>query len=957
MKYKNYFLSILFIMVQQLKLKKIIPFLLLFSIGYTGHSQQKNSTRSVAEFKSQITAIYSQEKSLSPSQQSIEVKAGKKVNIKIQSKNTNKTGDVFVGKVANSKGSHVFFQFYNEELEGKVIIPEEDEAYIYTSNGGIVSVTKKDIHETICTELQKAENVPSASTTTLAPPPGSTAYSLQSLPGATAVVLLDFDGHNTAGSWWGNVIAEPANVTESQITNAWQIVSEDFRPFQLNITTNEAVYQAAPLNRRMRVICTPTNTIAPGTGGIAYVGVFTYGGDLAPCWVFNIAGDGKIMGETASHEIGHTMGLLHDGREIPGHGHEEYYWGHGNWAPIMGVSFYGSVTQWSKGQYQYANNFEDDIEKIASSANGFGFRQNTYQSISTAKPMIITNGQISAQQNNGVIRNDLSRDFYTFTTLGGTLNLEVTPANVHPNLDVSIHLLNSTGGSIASSNPAGLNPAFLNIQLSAGTYYLSVMGVGESYGFSDGYTAFGSVGEYSILGTLSSDTDNPILCNPYIKQLSNGSIQLSVTYPVQKAMVEVFARKNDLQHLATNITSSVVVNANGTYTYSYIMPASYYVTGDKIQARFYSYSAGGPGEFTPGPAEGVWAEPFLYNVTTCDDISNPPTSSCNDVIQQLGNGDVKFSVSFPIQQAYVEVFATRNGQQNVAVNIVGTQEANANGSFSYSYVVPAAVYNSGDQIRARFYSYASGSAGVFTPGPTSATWSDIFTYNVTTCQTCNDVYEPNETMYEAKNIPLNVTIQAQVNTATDSDYYKITTTSAQPNIYIVLQNLVVDYDLYLFDSEGHYIAGSWIGGNSNEYISYSTTNAGTYYIRVIGWNGAFNDQCYQLKVTTSGNSIARVGISVEVASTIDKSKTESIGGYIEVFPNPAHSGGELNVTMLDKYENGKRLFRILNLTGHVISEQNVLMSSGNTVLDLSAVQPGLYVLDGGGNYKKKLLVE
>jgi serralysin len=46
----------------------------------------------------------------------------------------------------------------------------------------------------------------------------------------------------------------------------------------------------------------------------------------------------KYTAEAISHEVGHTLGLSHDGRITPSEG---YYAGHGSgdtgWAPIMGV--------------------------------------------------------------------------------------------------------------------------------------------------------------------------------------------------------------------------------------------------------------------------------------------------------------------------------------------------------------------------------------------------------------------------------------------------------------------------------------------------------------------------------------------------------------------------------------------------------------------------------------------
>ena len=104
-------------------------------------------------------------------------------------------------------------------------------------------------------------------------------------------------------------------------------------------------------------------------------------------------------------------------------------------------------------------------------------------------------------------------------------------------------------------------------------------------------------------------------CHPYIEQLVNGDIKLSVTYNQSQQYVEVFVRKNDVQTIAQNIVGSVVPNGAGSYTYSYTYPASHFVTGTKITTRFYSYALNQPGVFTPGPAEQVWSTDFFYNQT------------------------------------------------------------------------------------------------------------------------------------------------------------------------------------------------------------------------------------------------------------------------------------------------------------------------------------------------------
>ncbi len=57
-------------------------------------------------------------------------------------------------------------------------------------------------------------------------------------------------------------------------------VSEDYRIFNINITTDSTVYAAAPSRQRIRVIIAPTyQWYGGGVGGISCVGSFTWGDD------------------------------------------------------------------------------------------------------------------------------------------------------------------------------------------------------------------------------------------------------------------------------------------------------------------------------------------------------------------------------------------------------------------------------------------------------------------------------------------------------------------------------------------------------------------------------------------------------------------------------------------------------------------------------------------------------
>ena len=204
--------------------------------------------------------------------------------------------------------------------------------------------------------------------------------SLQSLPGAPGVLYMDFRGGRTDGEGWGTFDFEKPNVSNAQIKDVWKRVAEDFLPFTINVTTDVKVYEAAAANSKARCIVTPTTTAAPGAGGVAYLN--SWGGGV--CWAFYSSG--KSSAEVISHEIGHTLGLGHDGRITPDEG---YYGGHGSgstgWAPIMGVGYYQPVAQWSKGEYTSANNTENDLVMITGKA-GAGYRvDDTGNSLATSR--------------------------------------------------------------------------------------------------------------------------------------------------------------------------------------------------------------------------------------------------------------------------------------------------------------------------------------------------------------------------------------------------------------------------------------------------------------------------------------------------------------------------------------------------------------------------------------------
>jgi hypothetical protein len=60
----------------------------------------------------------------------------------------------------------------------------------------------------------------------------------------------------------------------------------------------------------MRAVVTPTDTAGPGTGGVAYINSWKWGGSDIVCWVFNQGI--KSCADTIAHEVGHTLGFTHN---------------------------------------------------------------------------------------------------------------------------------------------------------------------------------------------------------------------------------------------------------------------------------------------------------------------------------------------------------------------------------------------------------------------------------------------------------------------------------------------------------------------------------------------------------------------------------------------------------------------------------------------------------------------
>jgi hypothetical protein len=110
-------------------------------------------------------------------------------------------------------------------------------------------------------------------------------------------------------------------------------------------------------------------------------------------------------------------------------------------------------------------------------------------------------------------------------------------------------------------------------------------------------------------------------------------------------------------------------------------------------------------------------------------------------------------------------------------------------------------------------------------------------------------YEPNNTSAQAFGIMYNTEYSSVINTSSDVDIFKYTAPSTGIDRLTLSMPTDKNYDVFIYDANMNFVAsGQSSGSGISEDTIYRTTASAVYYIKIVGFNGAYSNNPYTLKV-------------------------------------------------------------------------------------------------------------
>ena len=220
---------------------------------------------------------------------------------------------------------------------------------------------------------------------------------------------------------------------------------------------------------------------------------------------------------------------------------------------------------------------------------------------------------------------------------------------------------------------------------------------------------------------------------------------------------------------------------------------------------------------------------------------------------------------------------------------------------------------------------------------------------------CNSSYESNNNSKQAKEIYLGNTIYAGISTNSDVDWFKVTVSNLDNTAMLFsLFGLPMDYDLFVYSNTLKLLGSSTLTGTSNEFVIYnSSSRRATYYIKIVGKNGAYHTtKCYNLYAQLTNSVPSETNESIP-----QKEINEGLSKQL-LYPNPASEFVYLN---FNSATEGLVNIQIVNSIGQFVKQHpvNTIKGHNQFKIQVADIRPGMYILrinKGDLNLTKKFVI-